>query len=434
MNVLKLLNASRIGRSLPVAALVLAMGVGAGASAKSVTITWSTFLGGDLLKEQLELIKLFEKENSDIKVKVVSVSDFGKLVAMYASGKPPDVMHTLGDWSDELMRRDMLLDITKYLKVSRFDYSKYIGFSDIYKKSGKVIGGLETHVQIDPLFFNADMVQRAGLPSPNKLASDKTWNWAHFLTYAQKLTADTRGDGRTNVWGFWTTDYYEFGWAPWLTTNDTGFYNAKTNRVTLDDPNAVAAMEFMSSLVTKYRVAPPLGTLSENDFTKGNTAMMFCSSWMLNRLLAMKSSFGWDIVSPPQGLSRGVIMLPGADGVISKVTKHPAEAFRLVNFFLSEPCQMAKARSRLVIPVLRKALDSPAYLASPPAHMALISEMVDYATTMPASFVGYADAMSAMRTEMSRLLQGKKSAALAMKDATLNANKLLAAYEARRKR
>ena len=196
------------------------------ASAGKTTIRWSTWLATDQLEEYRKIIDLFEKENPDIEVKIESYAgtDYAaKLLTMFAAGVAPDVMHTTIYQADQFIEMGMFYDVAPLMKESGFKWEDYVPFSPIYKRGDKVWGGLESHFQVYPLYYNADYFEEAALPSPNDYYQQGKWDWRTFLEVARKLTKDTNGDGKIDRYGYYTYFGWETGWYPWLLLNNASF-------------------------------------------------------------------------------------------------------------------------------------------------------------------------------------------------------------------
>ncbi len=48
------------------------------------------------------------------------------------------------------------------------------------------------------IFFNKGLFDKFGVPYP----PEDEWTWDQFAETVKKLTKDTDGDGKTDVWGF----------------------------------------------------------------------------------------------------------------------------------------------------------------------------------------------------------------------------------------
>lgn len=51
------------------------------------------------------------------------------------------------------------------------------------------------------LFYNKDLLDAAGIEAPGESPEDR-WTWEKLVAEAEKVTADTNGDGQTDVFGF----------------------------------------------------------------------------------------------------------------------------------------------------------------------------------------------------------------------------------------
>lgn len=408
-------------RYLVPAALLLA--IGSTASAKTTTISWSTWLGGEQLKEYKDNIAVFEKQNPSIKVKIIQVSDYAqyisKILLMFASGTGPDVMHTTLYSSDDLIAKDLVKDVTSYAKTS-IKFSDYVKFSHIYQRKGRIIGGLESHVQVYPVFYNVNLFAQAGLPTPNDYYYKQgNWDIASFQALDRKLTLDLDGNGKLDRWGFLTDGGWETGWYPWVVAFGGTFWDDSKQQVTLNSAKTVDAIKFWAALARENKGAPGLDSLK--------TAMHMTGSWAMNNYSWYQKKVTWDIGWPPKapGMANRTYVSPGADGIVYKGSKHPNEAWKLVEYFLSKDSQMKKAKSRLVVPVMKSALRSDVYLNAPPADMRVIGDMMEDPADLPV-FKYYLEVMAILDKHMNLAAADKKSAEAACRDAEAEANKFLA--------
>lgn len=399
----------------------LGMLLGASSLAKTTTITWSTWLGGEQLKEYKDNIAVFEKQNPDIKVKVMTVGDYSqyisKILLMFASGTGPDVMHTTLYSSDDLIAKDLVKDVTAWARTS-IKFNDYVKFSDIYQRKGRIIGGLESHTQVYPIFHNVDLFRQAGVLTPNEYYyNQKSWDLDDFMLASRKLTVDTNGDGKPDRFGFLAEQSWETGYYPWIVAFGGTFWDEAKQAVNLSNPKTIEAVKFWSNLARENKGAPA--------FDSKKTAMWLMGSWAMNQ--ASLKKMNWDIGFPPKapGMTNRTYASVGADGIVYKGSKHPEAAWKLVEYFLSKDSQMKKAKSRLVVPVMKSALRSEVYLEAPPANMRVIADMMDDAAGLPV-FRYFLDVMAILDKHMNLAATGKKAPEAACHDAEAEANKFLA--------
>lgn len=407
---------------------VLVLGLGGGASAKKVSIRWCTWLGGAQLKAMQDLGKIFQKENPNIEVRIES-GDYTtlkqRLFLQYAAGTAPDVFHSTVNMADEFIRRGMLADVTGLVK-STIDLKKYIPLSPTYFKQGKTWGGFETHNQVYPTFYNIDMFNQAGVQTPDKFVAAGKWDWNTYRDTAAKLTKDTNGDGKPEVWGTFIYSWWgntEPHWGQWVASNDATWINAKRTKLLLDQPAVEEAIKeyFGLALGSKLSAAP-----NSVAFETRKCAMKVDGTWSLAQLDPVRN-LNWDITFPPKGprADRFISCIsPGADAIVSSGSKHPKEAWAFVKFLLSKDAQMAKASERLTVPVLREALESKEFNRS--KNTAVIQKLLDNPPSWELEvFEGFDDVNKAIDAEFQKALAKKISVDAAIQNAQREGQKQL---------
>lgn len=382
-----------------------------------VRLQWSTWLGGDQLSVLTARTNEFEKQNPDLEVEMLSYAgtDYkAKLLTMVAAGSAPDVAHSVVYDAPFYIDRGMLLDVTSMAReIRRSDY--YI--SDIYVRDGRVYGGFETHVQVYPLFYQPDRFSEAGVPSPNDYAARGAWNWQTFREVARRLTR-VGSDGQIHQYGTQVPTSWETGWGVIGLSNGAEMVNADMSRVAMDSPAMLDSLRLMLQLLYDDHVAPRPGEpLPEGDpLLNGSVAMSFQGSWRMNYYKQFAETIPWNIAPTPFGTSDRVYRAPGADGVVLASTKHPAEAWRLVRFFLSDYVQLDKARSKLEVPVLKRAITSSVYLEAPPADTRVVGDLLARSVPQPV-FMGATEVRQAIEGQLAQAFNGQVALEAAVAEA-----------------
>ncbi len=322
---------------------------------EKVTIKVSYWAGGD---EQVGPIigEMLQREFPDINVKmeIVPWSAYKqKILTEVAGGSASDiVMFYLGDFSAELFRKDICMNLEPLIKGDKeFNLDKYFpGIIDACRYKGNIFGlPLSTFPEAS-IFYNKALFRKAGVPFP----ADE-WGWNDFLEKAQKLTLrDEKGE----------IIQYGFGAAVWrnfmYSNGGDEVDNFKApEKSTLDSQATKDALQFYVDLVHKYKVAPPYyeqyqGAIDPvKMFMEGRLAMF-------NTILPLGKSFKnieWDIVRFPKGPRMkeydGVVC--GTIGyAILKTTRHPDEAWQVLKFLTGDIGQMEYAKAVWGVPVIRE--------------------------------------------------------------------------------
>ena len=229
-----------------------------------------TFAAWGQAKETKELERLvidpINARARDFQIKLVSVpSDYyTKLSTMIAGGAGPDLFYLAHEYVPAFAAQGALLDLTELVEsdadeVTDLD-SYYQGVLAGYRYRGRWYG-LPWIAQPVILYCNARVFRAAGVELP-----DPSWDWGRFARAAKAVTKDTNGDGRIDQWGF----IVRGGWPPYqmfVWQNGSDVVDAR-GRLNLEDPRALAAIDFRTGLIHEDRVAPPLSVISEMGFSE----------------------------------------------------------------------------------------------------------------------------------------------------------------------
>lgn len=211
-----------------------------------------------------EIIKDFEAKNPDVKVnlEVQSWENINDVVKTKIQGKQaPDILNIdafAGFANDQLLyqAKDVVSDST--LK----------DFQDSFSKNASIDGtqyGLPLIASARALFYNKDLFAKAGISSPPK-------TWAELEAAAKKIT-DTGTAGYGLPLG---PEEAQGETAIWAYGGGGGYGDA--NKVTVDTPQNVEAVEFMKKLIDEKVTQPDPGATSRtpliNVFIQGQIGMI----------------------------------------------------------------------------------------------------------------------------------------------------------------
>ncbi len=297
-------------------------------------------------------LEQFMKENPNIKVEYTPVAgDYrAKLLTMMAGNAAPDVFFIAADYYRDFQERGVLLDITdrfnKEMNISDFIplvQDKMSIDGDIYGVSSCNVSPL--------LFYNKDIFDKAGLPYPPS-DPEKAWSWEEFVDIAQQLTIEN--NGRVQQYGAYGFRV-DWGWAfPVMVKSNGGdVFNEDYTELTLDTPEAKEALIEIKNLQTIYGAAPEAAVLEQSGMNAaqmlqtGRVAMLVDGSWALQQLAQMDFPVGIGVL--PVLKEPVTVGQAHLHSVWSK-TKHPEEAWKLVNFLSSRDYQSNLIKSGLWLP------------------------------------------------------------------------------------
>ena len=398
-------------RTLVIAGM-LVLALSFGLWAENVTLMmW----GGAVEEQEVKgYIAAFNEVYPDIEVQIIRPADYWpKLMSMLAAGTPPDVFYMGFPEFVEYHKLGALLDLQPYVDATP-DFNAldfFPGTLDAFRdrETGHLYGipkDWSTYV----VYYNVEMFKQAGLPTPNELFGYGKWSWKEFLEVAKKLTKDTDGDGKIDVYGFaynfparWKLLPPAFG-ADWVKTPD---------KVVVNTPEFAEAIQFLADLALVHHVMPGVTELAEMSapdwFANQKAAMFICGRWMTMKFKTLP--FKWDIAPVPYYRK----MYTWVDLVaycVAKDSKNPDAAWKLVNFLTGPEDQKLVAQAGHAIPIRMSVAYSPAFTEALPELGIHNSVHLVPITTKPITvFDHWGEVWTAINRGLEPVWTGEKKAA-----------------------
>lgn len=270
------------------------------------------------------------------------------------------------------------------------------------------------------VYYNKQLFDQAGLAYP-----EDSWTWEEFLQTAKTLTKDTDGDGQIDQYGV-GIEPTAIRVAPFIWQNGGEVVDdpAAPTRLTLDTPEARAAVQWFVDLQTTHHVVPDAVQAeaedSESRFQNGRTAMFFDSRRAVPTLREIQG-FDWDVAGLPQGQQPATILHSDAYCMAAK-TANKAAAWTFVEFANSPEGQQIIAETGRTVPSLRAVAQSPAFLEpqAKPANSQVFLDVIPAIRAVP-SINGWEDIEAVIDNEIERAFYGQASVDEALTAAAQNA-------------
>jgi len=229
------------------------------------------------------------------------------------------------------------------------------------------------------LYYNKALFKQAGVPVPS---SSEPMSWDDFKATARKLT-DTGSRQYGYVQGF------TFDWViPWIWSNGGDYMNADATKSTLNSPESMEAMQFLSDLFLKDKVAAPITDLANPNFGlerffSGKVGMHMDGPWQIVNIRT-KAKFDFDVAPIPAGKAGSLGWAAGSGFGISKATKDTDSVFKAISVITGKPALAGLTRAGRGYPARQSAV--PIFESkSPPKHAAVVQKVLnsDIGTTKP---------------------------------------------------
>ncbi len=327
-------------------------------SAKAEDVTISVWSLDRDIQPAPNLVADFNKQNTGIKVEYRQIQ-FDDVVSeamrAYSTGQAPDIIAIDNPEHALFSSRGAFLDLTdmiaKSTVIKTANYFPGPLASTVW--DGKNYGVPKATNTI-ALYYNKDMFKAKGL-DPNKPPQ----TWAELVEDARKLT-----DPAANVYGLAfsakASEEGTFQFLPWVQMAGGGYEN-------INSEGAVKALDVWKTIMDEKLASPDTLTRGQWDstgtFNSGNAAMAISGPWELDRMLT-EAKFDWGVALlpvPEAGAERSSAM-GDFNWAIFANTQHPAEAFKVLEYFTSQDNRMFSdfgqlpARSDIAIPATGKPL------------------------------------------------------------------------------
>ena len=364
-----------------------------------ITVTfWHSFVS-TTRPALAELLKKFENENPDIRIReqYIPTGDalIQKLVAAIQSQSAPDVAWIHADFMDKLVQADAIYDMHEFIDGPNGLSSEALAdiFPELLKNAswrGKLYA-LPMEATALGLFYNKDLFRQAGL-DPNH--PPQTWD--ELRDYAHELTSDRDGDGAMEHFGFYIPGLPASGalsiwmtlqWTPYLWQAGGVEINPEQTQVLFNSAAGVQALTLWKNLYEELNIRN-FSMTHDLAFASGTTAMIMDGPWDLPRFREI-NKFEWAVAPLPAGPARQVTYLAGEHLAIFKQSPRADAAWRFVKWVIQPENQALFSMKSGYLPVRQSTLEMPeyqAYLATDPALKSFVDQMAMAETRRPMDF------------------------------------------------
>ncbi|MEM7128433.1 MAG: extracellular solute-binding protein [Chloroflexota bacterium] len=313
-------------------------GAATGSQTEITTMFWD---GPPLIGIREEALMPFSEAHPECKLNFTSVPGgwnggyADKLFTQLGAGQPPDMFIIRTADLPEFLSKDLLLDLKPFIEQDGYDLSEFPDLAiEAYTHEGGIYG-LPDNVASIAIFYNKDMFDEAGAMMPTAQWDDPAWTVDDFFNSCEKLTK-TDANGKTTQFAYDVTGW-NVVWQTWVRifggqVVDDPFFPTEC---TLDQPEAVEALQFYSDLRWEYGFAPKPEVMADMGTTEllltGRLAMLNNGSWAFNNFRDTDFTVALGhYPTGPGGRSNYVYYFPL---VVPKTTESPECAWNLLKYF-----------------------------------------------------------------------------------------------------
>jgi multiple sugar transport system substrate-binding protein len=373
------------------------------------------------------MVKDFETKNPGIRINIIEGPNAANLLEdLYTSAfilgdSPYDLINIDVIWTPKFAAAGWLLDLTNQISPEEL-----AAFSQKDVEGGRYEGRLyriPIRSDVGMLYYREDLLKAAGYEPPE--------TFEDLLKISQAL----KQEGKAN-WGYlWQGRQYEGLVAMFVEVLEGygGFWvNPDTLEVGLDRPETLQAIQFLRDTIQEDVSPPGVTTYQEEEtrrlFQSGQA--VFLRSWPYVWPLANENN------SPIKGkiAIKPMVHAPGKSGGaclggwglgIAKSSKHPAEAWKAIQYFTSVEAQRRFILQAGYVPSRRELFTDPEIVAKY-SHYPQLLEVVQSAVLRP-PIAQYAQTSDILQRYLSAALTNRLSPERAMQAAANETRQLLGA-------
>lgn len=363
------------------------------APSTGIKILFMADIGGDHIKVRDAWAKKFSEQTGiQVQHQPVVQNYQDTLLTRFAGGDPPDIFRYLQEQIPivEAVGKRMLHPLNDFIKRDNYDLSDFLPQAiDLYRWKSDLYA-LPRDYGNQNIFYNVTLLEKAGLGRLPTEWTDKSFTFDRYLEVAKQLTK-TEG-GRVTQWGCAVNRAWR-PWASWVYSNGGTVVKSNADGIatelTLDQPPAVEALQFLQDLMYKYRVSstPEMETDQpvQDLFMSGRIAMVIDNPGAVKSFRAIKS-FEWDVAPFPLGKGEKRAVGGGGTGwAIAGASKQADAAWKFLQFISSKEAELDEVHIGGTTPSRKSVVNSEDFLdpKRPPRNSKGFAEAQDYVIRDP---------------------------------------------------
>ncbi|HPT63587.1 MAG TPA: ABC transporter substrate-binding protein [Candidatus Atribacteria bacterium] len=391
---------------------------------EKVVITVAAGAVGQELELTREAAQRYMEAHPDVEVRVIDTPDlatdrYGLYLQFFeARSSDIDVYQIDVIWPGDLAEH--LLDLYEFGAKEIAD-EHFPAIIENNTVDGRLVG-IPWFTDAGLLYYRTDLLEKYGLEVPK--------TWAEFEEVARIIQEGERAEGNEDFWGFvWQGNAYEgltCNALEWICSNGGGTIISPDGVITINNPNAIEAIEMAARWVGTISPAGVTGFAEEDArslFQSGNAAFM--RNWPYAYALGQSEESviagKFDVASLPAGRSgHGAATLGGWQLAVSKYSNNPEIAADVALFMASPEEQKIRAIKGSFTPTIMTLYEDPEVLESAPFFGTLYDVLIN-AVARPSTVTApnYNEVSTLFFRAVHSVLTGAKDATTALEELEL---------------
>jgi len=383
----------------------LVAGLAASGSAQVKITYWAGWFNELHQQAELAIIEDFMRQNPDIEVEFVHMSNPWEQIPIgHATGVIGDVVISSRDDFPNWQEIGVFRDLTPWLERDPDFVDAFVPqLMPLFQSPDGRQFGLPFAANGRGLTrYNRGLFDEFGIPHPGL----EPWTWDELTENASKLVAYD-AEGKIIREGIQIGTHPMTIWT-WFWSNGTDLFTPDFKQSTVNTAEVAETLQFLQDLVHVYRVAAPPSAATSSAISLGHGPWAF-QGWRTNYLAGTGPDYGimWN---PYNGEYKRTAMIGGSGMHVAARSRHPEEAWRLLQYLVSEEAQWRRFLEGYGTGSLRTHLaDARAYEDSPiPEPRELYWQVFEYGLPQP-TFPRYREWAGPFQQYLNQALEGQIS-------------------------
>jgi len=395
---------------------------------KPVTIRFAWWGGESRHKATTEVLDKFHEKYPHITVQPEYsgwAGYFEKLLTQFAAKSAPDLIQISYTNANEYVMRDQLYPLNDFIKDGVLRVNDLPEASlDMFKIDDKYYAVPSGIMANGYLVYNKDIFDKHEVPYPGE-----GFTWDDYIETARKLTKDTNGDGKTDIWGTANIFGGESVFFKMIYEQGGRLFSDDLRKVKFTGPEGVKVWTLAKDLLKEGVVVPPEISASNppgvDDFRSEKCAL----STVLAPAIYADLKFNWGIAKLPKTADTDIHWtIPSMIYVMNNYSKAPKEAAMLLDYILNDEEAGSILKMERGAPS-NKNIRNNAASSLPELDKNVINIIDNVAQTSTFSIEpfppGFIEVLNIWVREFEQVMYDKKTPEQAMKDVETEANKVI---------
>jgi multiple sugar transport system substrate-binding protein len=355
---------------------------------KGVTIRYMAWGNPQQLALEKRFCEEFSVTHPGVRVRFIqtpSSAYLNKMVLMLASRTSPDVMRVDHFNFPALVAKDYFRPLDDLIAADpAYKTSDYF---PVAVEEGKYRGrlyGVNVLLGAQVVYYNKDLLRKAGLEDPYALWKRGDWDWATYRRYALAMT-QRNVQGKVLSFGSWVNGFasqaavvYAFGGS---------LMDPSQSRVVLAEGKAREAFRYLHDLRFVDRAEPTSAQAANAAFNFDGGKLGMSLDWLGSiPRLREAATFDWDVCPLPMRPG-GTTMVKGNQLAMASSSEHPKEAWAFMKYMTGRETEhKLYVELRRCFPSRKDVAYGPDYLdpkGKSPAHLDAFVASIEGGRVLP---------------------------------------------------